>query len=87
MQTGQLKRGRVLKFLMKIHLDGGVFLRGVRQGSGGRLSNVDLDVVVVRLIGREELRTGACIVTSILGTEHIQLKLRGVVSIERVGLV
>ena len=70
MQTGQFERGRVLKFLMKIHLGGGVFLR---QGGGRRLGNVDLDVVVVRLMRREELRTGAVIVTSVLGTEHIQL--------------
>jgi hypothetical protein len=86
MQTGQLERGRVLKFLMKIHLGGGVFLRQI-GGGGRRLGNVDLDFVVVRLMGREELRTGAVIVTSVLRTEHIQLKLRGVVAIERVWLV
>ena len=68
MQTGQLERGRILKFLMKIYLGGGVFMR---QGGGRRLGNVDLDVVVVRLMGREELRTGAVIVTSVLWTEHI----------------
>ena len=40
------------------------------RGSG-RLGNVDLDVVVARLMGREELRLGASIVTSVLGTNHI----------------
>ena len=85
MQTGKFERGRVLKFLMKIHL--GCCVVFLRQGGGRRLGNVYLNVVVVRLMGREELRTGAVIVTSILGTEHIQLKLRGVVAFERVGLV
>ena len=69
-QTRKLERGRILKFLMEVYLEGGIFLSGLRGGS--RLGNVDLDVVVVRLMGREELRSGASMTyTSILGTEHI----------------
>ena len=52
-QTRKLERGCILKFLMEVHREGGIFLSGLR--GGGRLGNVDLDVVVVRLMGREEL--------------------------------
>ena len=69
LQARKLERGRVLKFLLEVHREGGIFLSGLR--GGGRLGNVDLDVVVVCLMGREELRSGACIFTSVLGTEHI----------------
>ena len=52
-QTRKLERGCILTFLMEVHREGGIFLSGLR--GGGRLGNVDLDVVVVRLMGREEL--------------------------------
>jgi hypothetical protein len=69
-QTRKLERGCVLEFLMEVHREGGIFLSGLRRGSG-RLGNVDLDVVVVRLMAREELRSGASIATSVLRTKHI----------------
>lgn len=48
-QTRKLERGCVLEFLMEVHREGGIFLSGLR--GCGHMGNVDLDVVVVRLMG------------------------------------
>ena len=71
-QARKLERGRILQFLIEVHLEGGVLLGdGLRHGSCRRLRDVDLDIVIIRLLGREELRSRARIVTSVLGTDHI----------------
>ena len=87
-QARKLERGRILQFVIEVNLEGGVLLGGgLRHGSCRRLRDVDLDIVIIRLLGREELRSGARIVISVLGTDHIELKLRCVVPVERVGIV